>query len=158
MGLSPRTRGNRVRVKPFNLSKGSIPAPSGEPCEGRLLPLSTWVYPRARGGTNSLPCCRPLLMGLSPRTRGNRHPFDHAGLPEGSIPAHAGEPNGCPHRRMNLGVYPRARGGTPQQTATPLGGLGLSPRTRGNLRPSSICAYRSGSIPAHAGEPVTDPL
>ena len=92
MGLSPRTRGNRVRVKPFNLSKGSIPAPSGEPCEGRLLPLSTWVYPRARGGTNSLPCCRPLLMGLSPRTRGNlvKGVFDLKVVR--SIPAHAGEP------------------------------------------------------------------
>src|SRR5690606_3155376 len=52
-GLSPRTRGNLVALANHHLIAGSIPAHAGEPCAHRYAMASTWVYPRARGGTES---------------------------------------------------------------------------------------------------------
>ena len=70
--------------------------------------------------------------GLSPRVRGN----PRAGIPavpgERSIPACAGEP-GIPDCRAGGGrVYPRVCGGTLYKMLAQSGGMGLSPRVRGN--------------------------
>ena len=50
-GLSPLARGNQHPRVSGLVMDGSIPACAGEPstCAGR--PISTWVYPRLRGGT-----------------------------------------------------------------------------------------------------------
>ena len=94
-----------------------------------------------------------MNKGLSPLTRGNHaHGRIRMGL-NGSIPAHAGEPNSSRIAGSCLGVYPRSRGGT-LRTAhffTPLSGL--SPLTRGNQRILKLNFVFRGSIPAHAGEP-----
>ena len=50
------------------------------------------VYPRACGGTGRTPGPRSRHKGLSPRMRGNRSYLRAKELPQGSIPAHAGEP------------------------------------------------------------------
>ena len=50
-------------------------------------------------------------------------------------------------------VYPRPRGGTDCKYRYTPDGNGLSPPTRGNLRPPVPKKALSGSIPAHAGEP-----
>ena len=73
IGLSPRGRGNRVRVGLCRRSRGSIPAWAGEPCTGRLMQEVKGVYPRVGGGT-------VYGSGLCRRSRG-------------SIPAWAGEPH-----------------------------------------------------------------
>ena len=70
-----------------------------------------------------------------------------------SIPAHAGEPCGDRARRLPAVVYPRACGGTSQETTPASPGVGLSPRMRGNHRGRARAVRRLRSIPAHAGEP-----
>ena len=50
-------------------------------------------------------------------------------------------------------VYPRACGGTVKELLARFIGEGLSPRMRGNRSGRGGSAGRTGSIPAHAGEP-----
>ena len=71
-GLSPRTRGNQKGRRLDRGGIGSIPAHAGEP---RIVPSVCTVirvYPRARGGTLFFGDCNSRVLGLSPRTRGNR--------------------------------------------------------------------------------------
>ena len=94
-----------------------------------------------------------ILLGLSPRVRGNRRAAPARGRSRRSIPACAGEPrhvNTCSHL---LEVYPRVCGGTPGDVVVIDEAAGLSPRVRGNP-PVRLSARLSGrSIPACAGEP-----
>ena len=128
-GLSPRLRGNLIRPRQIGL------------CHSRL-----WVYPRACGGTRSHDSAgiRSSRCGLSPRLRGNPESYPAPFDPYGK-------------------VYPRACGGTALDLASilPTGSIstdGLSPRLRGNRADISAvrCIHRTGSIPAPAGEPLTD--
>ena len=70
-GLSPPTRGNPPFAGPIHADRGSIPAHAGEPIARRGQPISTWVYPRPRGGTVMVLSWAFRLKGLSPPTRGN---------------------------------------------------------------------------------------
>ena len=74
----------------------------------------------------------------------------------GSIPALAGEPFSAARTEMVQRVYPRACGGTLPEAITALQAQGLSPRLRGNrnLRGSEPLCKRS--IPALAGEPISN--
>ena len=155
-GLSPPTRGNR---KSRNLScraRGSIPAHAGEPAVQLAKFALREVYPRPRGGTESLVVREHGSEGLSPPTRGNLVDGFRNGTIDGSIPAHAGEPTPQRERAARLEVYPRPRGGTGHTVFGHNAAGGLSPPTRGNL-PVRVEARRPPrSIPAHAGEPTVD--
>ena len=83
------------------------------------------VYPRACGGTRARCRITVLVMGLSPRVRGNRVQLTWQIGQRLSIPARAGEPNVCriinsrsrdagepPTSQVRCEVYPRACGGT----------------------------------------------
>ena len=73
LGLSPRVRGNRARVRAAQHDGRSIPACAGEPTRrNRLKPLTT-VYPRVCGGTSVGTGAWSETLGLSPRVRGNRN-------------------------------------------------------------------------------------
>ena len=153
-GLSPRTRGNprvdggeRPRV-------GSIPANAGEPIPSSRRRGRRWVYPRERGGTSPAGLDTTPVMGLSPRTRGNPPLAVGGERGTGSIPANAGEPGRARGPGRRAGVYPRERGGTEYGTRREYEDAGLSPRTRGNPNDNPACHWRSGSIPANAGEPT----
>ena len=111
-GLSPRVRGNPT-VASFNASgKGSIPARAGEPWFERIGREGKKVYPRACGGTSMVRSMVHLLIGLSPRVRGNPQPAGPGRAPGGSIPARAGEPVRTARATTSGRVYPRACGGT----------------------------------------------
>src|SRR5690606_34910898 len=131
-GLSPRTRGSRVTVAERPERRGSIPAHAGEPTGFPPGHGLLGVYPRARGGALQAVVEGGEGGGLSPRTRGSPCQGGVVLGPEGSIPAHAGEPlnhlatGPCPK------VYPRARGGAPVKTMPKGLSTGLSPRTRGS--------------------------
>ena len=117
--------------------------------------MSARVYPRPRGGTSSATACVRRKWGLSPPTRGNRPRREPKRAGAGSIPAHAGEPAENPPDRRLAEVYPRPRGGTHRRRVREPAFAGLSPPTRGN-RPERPPRTRfAGSIPAHAGEPIT---
>ena len=121
-----------------------------------------------------------IVNGLSPRLRGNP-PLPHGPTrPIRSIPAPAGEPWSVTSRPSSSGVYPRACGGTESWTDrgkgqfwglspcacggtltfewAATGGVGLSPRLRGNLANGRRRRGDHGSIPAPAGEPRKDKL
>ena len=116
---------------------------------------SSGVYPRACGGTVAILPLLFLQTGLSPRMRGNPGGLGTNALPDGSIPAHAGEPRRSAPSPETWGVYPRACGGTVITSTLHVRSTGLSPRMRGNLFLTSSAGQYFGSIPAHAGEPGT---
>ena len=92
MGLSPRVRGNRLRVSHFREVAGSIPACAGEPPTKACTTPTPRVYPRVCGGTVITPATTLFVMGLSPRVRGNPESERGGQVAYGSIPACAGEP------------------------------------------------------------------
>ena len=91
-GLSPRVRGNPSCATTTPVISRSIPACAGEPSAGQSWRQSSGVYPRVCGGT--LPKFKHciVVLGLSPRVRGNPLPARPYVCQSGSIPACAGEP------------------------------------------------------------------
>ena len=92
--------------------------------------------------------------GLSPRVRGNRHRRSSSRRGPGSIPACAGEPPAWSLWLRAIRVYPRVCGGTGFDFCYFADMRGLSPRVRGNPRPTNRPTNWRRSIPACAGEPV----
>ena len=91
-GLSPRVRGNHSLVGNMGNSERSIPACAGEPIKSALMIAMQGVYPRVCGGTMLPVSITSIVIGLSPRVRGNQ-PANPVGYERGgSIPACAGEP------------------------------------------------------------------
>ena len=113
MGLSPRVRGNPMRVYSSTSWVRSIPACAGEPVRSVRQHEKLSVYPRVCGGTRLQKAAVRRQDGLSPRVRGNQDIEDAIKEWEGSIPACAGEPAGHYHRPFGITVYPRVCGGTP---------------------------------------------
>ena len=153
-GLSPRGRGNLGLLAVYIVNVGSIPAWTGEPEPGCNRCPAAGVYPRVDGGTLAWAIPGVVIVGLSPRGRGNQHRCNHGAVSTGSIPAWTGEPvTGMVKRTLTM-VYPRVDGGTAGGRPLTNQRHGLSPRGRGNLitvvAPKGPC----GSIPAWTGEPV----
>ena len=153
-GLSPRLRGNLGYSGCCSSQQRSIPAPAGEPV---LRPRSfcrNSVYPRACGGTLFPASGHSMLVGLSPRLRGNQRPQLRRPAIGGSIPAPAGEPMTPTIPQHRPTVYPRACGGTCEGAGETVMAEGLSPRLRGNRGQRGGADGLHGSIPAPAGEPT----
>ena len=112
------------------------------------------VYPRACGGTANPRAQHQNAQGLSPRVRGNPTGILPAKSRERSIPARAGEPDPRYPLAAELGVYPRACGGTLARSCRGAPTTGLSPRVRGNPALTSSPRRWMSSIPARAGEPI----
>ena len=91
-GLSPRGRGNPDELRPCRQWNGPIPARAGEPTSGSWRGSPRWAYPRAGGGTTPFAAHVRVSAGLSPRGRGNLGVRLQRSLPDGPIPARAGEP------------------------------------------------------------------
>ena len=152
-GLSPPTRGNLEGSAKGAAYRRSIPAHAGEPRPARARATGWRVYPRPRGGTAIWEVAAGTIAGLSPPTRGNRHPIPFRCRRSRSIPAHAGEPSAARYEIPRRPVYPRPRGGTRAGGKSAISSFGLSPPTRGNLAATVELPAGLGSIPAHAGEP-----
>ena len=156
-GLSPRGRGNLWAANTAPTFSRSIPAWAGEP-QRRVTVMQTWaVYPRVGGGTRATWPAVPSTRGLSPRGRGNLGYTADGGTFCGSIPAWAGEPVAHSACCLLVTVYPRVGGGTPGDIMAMYGGMGLSPRGRGNRIPKTMPWPHRRSIPAWAGEPDLPP-
>ena len=156
-GLSPRVRGNRSTSKGETAMTRSIPACAGEPDTGIQGCWNRGVYPRVCGGTPAVPGVVGLLLGLSPRVRGNHEHGSPVRASDGSIPACAGEPRYRWSCGGNWKVYPRVCGGTRLAISRTSVCRGLSPRVRGNLAGATAESVVGGSIPACAGEPDSPP-
>ena len=153
-GLSPRMRGNPSIWRCMSIWRRSIPAYAGEPAQSDYAGRDSMVYPRVCGGTSVLCSVMTLLLGLSPRMRGNRRCPLLPPLVCGSIPAYAGEPPASPDSDCQSAVYPRVCGGTDCPSSQAGTHWGLSPRMRGNRLHRWRQSVIRGSIPAYAGEPV----
>ena len=153
-GLSPHARGNLDFEAVLSDRSGSIPACAGEPNTRPQPAAPARVYPRMRGGTLSPFAPATVPGGLSPHARGNRsHKRDSCGA-VGSIPACAGEPIEYAGHLVEVGVYPRMRGGTDVTRTRYPPAAGLSPHARGNPLTAHHPQGWWGSIPACAGEPL----
>ena len=152
-GLSPRMRGNRALTTNFGTHPWSIPTHAGKP---EIKPGDVFrvrVYPHACGETVVESPGARLVIGLSPRMRGNLDLLAIVRSGSGSIPTHAGKPflGAWPGRAG--GVYPHACGETRVSPAQSRAGEGLSPRMRGNRVAAERAAAKKRSIPTHAGKP-----
>ena len=111
-GLSPRVRGNLLKLVSGHPASGSIPACAGEPsCPWRCICRGR-VYPRVCGGTDEEQTAYQDGEGLSPRVRGNHTVLNINAIMGGSIPACAGEPRLWCGSLPSSWVYPRVCGGT----------------------------------------------
>ena len=153
LGLSPRVRGNLSGATTSTMMSRSIPACAGEPRGGTIFTAYSGVYPRVCGGTVDLMTGANVIMGLSPRVRGNPDRIFETPALEGSIPACAGEPIKNLLHASNKPVYPRVCGGTVERNIGNAKPNGLSPRVRGNPPAVFSAVFYRGSIPACAGEP-----
>ena len=136
-GLSPRGRGKRREYRKWRRNAGSIPAWAGETRRRLTSARSRRVYPRVGGGNAIYAASAISKSGLSPRGRGKHRRYNNAVVPEGSIPAWAGETT-QPFPSIRLcSVYPRVGGGNLISRRQELSFRGLSPRGRG--KPSPIC-------------------
>ena len=155
-GLSPRVRGNQILAVVIGFNSGSIPACAGEPTSGGWHRLQYSVYPRVCGGTRLPPAGAPGMRGLSPRVRGNRPGGQRSAERRWSIPACAGEPSDAGRMTSQPSVYPRVCGGTLASGYDCPDCDGLSPRVRGNPVGllSGLPIYRS--IPACAGNRLSE--
>ncbi len=153
VGLSPRVRGNLKTKRYCARATRSIPACAGEPIHPQSPVRRRRVYPRVCGGTRVRRSLDVCLLGLSPRVRGNLQLLNDTTDRSRSIPACAGEPLHPVPMVRRAEVYPRVCGGT--SGTFPSGGNveGLSPRVRGNQRPTTHHPHNLRSIPACAGEP-----
>ena len=156
-GLSPRVRGNPTVATCSQSPIGSIPACAGEPPPFTRLAFGSTVYPRVCGGTLSKHIWSDLIVGLSPRVRGNLTGCSGPQVAEGSIPACAGEPTAKRSCLERWRVYPRVCGGTTSTSVAAPPSEGLSPRVRGNPSHEDVAVCGEGSIPACAGEPRREP-
>ena len=154
LGLSPRGRGNRAKIRIQTPSHRSIPAWAGQPPWHTLLVIGIRVYPRVGGATATEAQKGTQAGGLSPRGRGNRSPEAVYPNGSGSIPAWAGQPWASPPRRTTCWVYPRVGGATYLQWIGKRDGRGLSPRGRGNPEHVVNGNVHHRSIPAWAGQPL----
>ena len=91
-GLSPRVRGNLLRLAGASEEARSIPACAGEPKPCSRPMSATGVYPRVCGGTILQGALLLPALGLSPRVRGNPESRVSWRKRSRSIPACAGEP------------------------------------------------------------------
>ena len=152
-GLSPRVRGNQWQSYLKRASGRSIPACAGEPATPTVHPAGTTVYPRVCGGTMPPNRDEMIVIGLSPRVRGNPWTGSGVGTRFRSIPACAGEPKVAPLAISKRRVYPRVCGGTTDSRRVRVLTSGLSPRVRGNPIEILVSSISGRSIPACAGEP-----
>ncbi len=133
----------------------SIPAWAGEPRGPKTRPACSRVYPRVGGGAGRYGKKYGSSSGLSPRGRGSHDFRPCLRLHSRSIPAWAGEPMARSSASAGLGVYPRVGGGAQPKPEPFQYDYGLSPRGRGSPHRDCRQSMIDRSIPAWAGEPIS---
>ena len=156
-GLSPLARGNLQWCARLVRPGGPIPARAGQPERLRARGGPVRAYPRSRGATVEGEDTPRQMKGLSPLARGN-HLGDHFfGLPQGPIPARAGQPWWPGRCSDGARAYPRSRGATVKTIRNNHQLRGLSPLARGNQIRGAREQIAKGPIPARAGQPQPRP-
>ena len=152
MGLSPRVRGNLAYRVERGRAVRTIPACTGEPDRRAAPSTVARDYPRVYGGTSDPSTISTLVMGLSPRVRGNPREGQRCPRSARTIPACTGEPLPTSRGLPTPWDYPRVYGGTPHLSYVVHCSKGLSPRVRGNRFLPLVECPRVRTIPACTGE------
>ena len=153
MGLSPRVRGIQRPGAASPLSRGSIPACTGNPVCRRCIIVFIRVYPRVYGESGESEGQPLRQQGLSPRVRGIPGRLVALPILSGSIPACTGNPSARYPPPLAGEVYPRVYGESAGRQARSRLLRGLSPRVRGIRRRATSRCTAPGSIPACTGNP-----
>ena len=155
-GRSPRMRGKQTNTS-FEVSvPGSIPAYAGETKAVRCVQTGIQVDPRVCGGNVKACECTSASHGRSPRMRGKLVTPIGGGTSPRSIPAYAGETGVSDSLPVFEKVDPRVCGGNRIESRAVLSNPGRSPRMRGKQGTPGGGRGGGGSIPAYAGETLTD--
>ena len=153
LGLSPPTRGSRLRVRQGFGPRGSIPAHAGKArAQDLRIGEQGGLSPPTRGSLQHQRRAQ-VGQGLSPPTRGSRLCPVTTATTARSIPAHAGKPSRARWCAGRTSVYPRPRGEAISRRSRRSARTGLSPPTRGSRRHAQVRELEQRSIPAHAGKP-----
>ncbi len=153
-GLSPHTRGTRVRQNLSNLTRRFIPAYAGNTIGAATIVPSPAVYPRIRGEHDWSCNHRSVTRGLSPHTRGTRLELQPSFRHPRFIPAYAGNTIGAATIVPSPAVYPRIRGEHDWSCNHRSVTRGLSPHTRGTRLELQPSFRHPRFIPAYAGNTI----
>ena len=151
-GPSPRVRGIPLGLARLPLAHRSIPARAGDTEGGTGFQRFDRVHPRACGGYIEQARLAAPATGPSPRVRGIPTGVTAETLPNGSIPARAGDTAEWSRVEAIDEVHPRACGGYAYYVTYLSQQRGPSPRVRGIRDTITLFAAAARSIPARAGD------
>ena len=109
------------------------------------------AHPRSRGEHKEIRFRVGAQMGSSPLARGTLRRSGPGDAPKGLIPARAGNTNSLEESNPTAWAHPRSRGEHPISPLPSSGCSGSSPLARGTQDGLLDDSYRSGLIPARAG-------
>ena len=150
-GSSPRVRGTQDRTGRHRHDPGIIPA-----CAGNTVVFSNECrfsqdHPRVCGEHPGLLVLPKDTTGSSPRVRGTHPPMVLRPVPDGIIPACAGNTSTFLRSRSTARDHPRVCGEHVTVADLDHPDLGSSPRVRGTLGIPASIMLAAGIIPACAG-------
>ena len=150
-GSSPRVRGTQDRTGRHRHDPGIIPA-----CAGNTVVFSNECrfsqdHPRVCGEHPGLLVLPKDTTGSSPRVRGTHPPMVLRPVPDGIIPACAGNTSTFLRSRSTARDHPRVCGEHSAMRAALLFAAGSSPRVRGTRAGRNVVHRMPGIIPACAG-------
>ena len=152
-GPSPRWRGDLEPGEIGSLDLRTIPALAGRPTRTRITSSRRWDHPRAGGETRRSSRRTVVVVGPSPRWRGDRALRRTPRRRARTIPALAGRPRRAQTTTWRSGDHPRAGGETGDPAAPMVWREGPSPRWRGDPARSRARSRAGRTIPALAGRP-----
>ena len=156
MGPSPHVRGIPRGGPTGPWRHRSIPACAGNPCPCRAGRAGHGVHPRMCGESAVGVVRVAMTAGPSPHVRGIRTTGAWRWPGSGSIPACAGNPRSFCSLRARQRVHPRMCGESLAEVGIRTFRQGPSPHVRGILIERRLHHARRGSIPACAGNPLSD--
>ena len=137
---------------------GIIPALAGNTCCTDKRSKNVRDHPRACGEHVIKRSFFSVVLGSSPRLRGTPRPPYHCMIPNGIIPALAGNTMAASGSTPHYRDHPRACGEHCTVPPAAMPTLGSSPRLRGTLFGSARFGYIRGIIPALAGNTLNTSL
>ena len=139
--------------------QGIIPAYAGNTLKTMPPKTRDWDHPRVCGEHDLMVINSVEDLGSSPRMRGTRQCRHHRYVPDGIIPAYAGNTYPTWFLTRRRGDHPRVCGEHLDAMSDHASGSGSSPRMRGTRNAYVERGHVGGNIPAYAGNttPMTVP-
>ena len=150
-GSSPRVRGTQLRVVEDAPCLGIIPACAGNTSYDKNAGDATGDHPRVCGEHVQGPVLFGHLPGSSPRVRGTQEAAGLSAVLRGIIPACAGNTEFRRMLMISARDHPRVCGEHSSPFQSRFSPAGSSPRVRGTLEYLPDGGWKTGIIPACAG-------